>query len=157
LFVQICTIALLLLSRRAIPPRYGLFFAVVFAGGFSALWSMFAEAFMPDIFHTLLFYPFLLPAMLPILLTARTLPQSHGRQAPVLSVLLTGFVTCFILCIIALLRESIGLGTVLGHPIHPRPLFTWAASTPGALTLAALITGIFAIFHRWLTPSGVRP
>lgn len=145
ILVQICTILLLLLLHRAIPPRYALFFTVVIAGGFSSLWSMFAEAIMPEIFHSLLIYPLLLPALLPILFASRTLPHSHGRLESAFSVILTGLITCLMLCLIALLRESIGMGTVLGHAVFPHPLSTWVTSTPGAVTLAAFVAGLFAI------------
>jgi Na+-translocating ferredoxin:NAD+ oxidoreductase RnfE subunit len=152
MIVQISTIALLLLLRRAILPRYALFFTVVFAGGCTALWSLFAEAIVPDLFRSLSFYPSLLPAMLPILLAARTFPFP-GRREPIFRAITTGLLACMMLCVVALLRETIGLGMVCGHPFCYRPLFAWVASTSGALTLAALIVGIFAVYHRLFTPS----
>jgi Na+-translocating ferredoxin:NAD+ oxidoreductase RnfE subunit len=152
MLVQISTIALLYSLRRAILPRYALFFTVVLAGGCTALWSMVADAIMPDLFLSLSFYPYLLPAMLPILLAARTMPSFPGRQEPVFRAITTGLSACVMLCVVALLRETIGSGTLCGHPICYSPPFAWAASTSGALTIAALIAGIFAAFHHATTP-----
>jgi Na+-translocating ferredoxin:NAD+ oxidoreductase RnfE subunit len=151
MLVQISAIALLLLLRRAILPRYALFFTVVFAGGCTALWSMVADAIVPDLFLSLSFYPYLLPAMLPILLAARTFPFP-GRREPIFRAIITGLSACVMLCFVALLRETIGSGTLCGLQICNRPPFAWAASTSGALTLAALIAGIFATLHRAITP-----
>ena len=152
MLVQISTIALLFCLRRAILPRYALFFTVVLAGGCTALWSMVVDAIVPDLFLSLSFYPYLLPAMLPLPLAARAVLPFRGRREPVFRAIIAGFLTCVMLCMVALLRETIGSGTLCGHPIFNRPPFVWAASTSGALTLAALIAGIFAAFHRATTP-----
>jgi Na+-translocating ferredoxin:NAD+ oxidoreductase RnfE subunit len=152
MLVQIGTIALLFLLHRAILPRYTLFFTVVFAGGCTALWSMVADAIVPDLFLSLSFYPYLLPAMLPILLSARVFEPFPGRREPIFRAIITGLSACAMLCVVALLRETIGSGTLCGYPIRYSPPFAWAASTCGALTIAALIAGIVAAFHHTTTP-----
>jgi Na+-translocating ferredoxin:NAD+ oxidoreductase RnfE subunit len=154
IFVQIFTIAILFLLRRAILPRFALFFTAVFAGGSTALWSMLAPAIAPDIFRTLSFYPYLLPAMLPILLAARIFLPLPGRNEPIFRAILTGLSACIFLCVVALLCEAIGSGMVCGHPICYRPPFAWAASSPGALTIAALIAGIIAFIQHTISPRG---
>jgi Na+-translocating ferredoxin:NAD+ oxidoreductase RnfE subunit len=154
MLVQIGTIATLLISRRAIVPRFALFFTVVFAGGFAALWSMVAFAMVPDLFRTLSFYPYLLPAILPVPLASRIILTQQSRIMLIFRTILIGLLTCLMLCAVALLRESIGLGSVCGHPICYRPPFAWAASTSGALAIAALVAGIFALFQGLITHRG---
>jgi electron transport complex protein RnfE len=151
--VQICTLALMLPLRRLIVPGHIMFFVTVIAGGFTALWSMIAYALLPEYFRLLSYYAYCIPVALPVLLVARTIAPAPGPREPAGHVMVTGLLACSALCLIAALREIIGAGTLLGRPFLflEGPLFAWAATTSGGLTLAALVMAVGALVQRYIS------
>jgi electron transport complex protein RnfE len=154
IIVQLCTLAAMLPLRRLIMPGHVMFFVTVIAGGFTTLWSMVAYALLPDYFRPLSYYAYCIPAMLPVILVARSIAPASGRREPIGRIMVTGLMACAALCLIAALREIIGAGTLLGRPFPflEGPLFAWAATTSGGLTLAALVMAGGALVQRGTSP-----
>ena len=146
--VQCGTFTLMKILRRLILPGYVLFFVTVIAGGFAALWKMIAFALFPDLTRLLSFYVYFIPVMLPVLLVARSIAPASGRRESFGSAIIIGLIACAALCLIATMRETIGLGTICGRTLFKEPLVPWAGTTTGALAFAALIMAAGALVQK---------
>jgi Na+-transporting NADH:ubiquinone oxidoreductase subunit D len=150
--VQLGAFAGMLALRRLVLPGYALFFVAAIAGGFTALWKMIAFALFPDLVRALSLYVYFIPVMLPVLLVARSTVPSSGRPEPFVRTLTLGLIACAALCLIAAMRETIGMGSIFGHELFEQPLVPWARTTTGALMFAALVMAIGALVQKRASP-----
>jgi Na+-transporting NADH:ubiquinone oxidoreductase subunit D len=134
------------LLRNYIPPRIRLIVQVLIIASYVMMVDIIIRAFAPDIHRFIGPYVGLIITNCIIMGRAEAFASQNKPWASLLDGMACGLGYSFILISIACIREPLGFGTLLGHPLpaidlwwHP---WTIMVMPPGAFFMLAIVTWI---------------
>ena len=140
-FVLVCSNALISLLRNFIPQKIRIASYIVIIAGFVTLVDMLLEAYFNSVYNALgVFIPLIVVNCI-ILARAESFASKNQVLPSILDGLAMGLGFTLALCVLGIIREILGSGTILGFKIFGgvAPLSIMALPAGGFLTLGFLI------------------
>ena len=124
-FVTALSSFTLSLLRNAIPRRIRMIVQTLIIAAYVILVDLFIKAMLPDISKAL--GPYVALIITNCIIMGRA--EAYAQQNPPVPALLDGFFAgigyTIVLLLIALVRESLGFGTIFGYPVNFLGIDTW--------------------------------
>ncbi len=140
-FVIMISSATVSMFRKYIPSKLRIVTYMVIISTFTIFVQKFLQAYFPDIYNSLGAYVGLIITNCIVMGRA----EAFAVKNPVRYSLLDGFASgmgyMFVLIVVALIREPLAFGTILGFQVMPETFTTWAsmAIAPGGFFILGLI------------------
>lgn len=157
--VLICSNLFISLLRKIIPDKIRIASYIVIIAGFVTLVEMILKAYFPSISSSLgVFIPLIVVNCI-ILARAEAFASKNSPAASVMDGLAMGAGFTLALCLMSVIRELLGTGSLFSQPLLPEsfPKTLLMTRPPGGfLTLGCLIAAIQFISRRRARVSGGR-
>ena len=151
--VLICSNVVISLLRKLIPSKVRIAAYITIIAGFVTAVDLLMQAYLPDLSKSLgLFIP-LIVVNCSILARAEAFASKNKVIPSLVDGLAMGLGFTFALCILSTIREILGAGTLLGHPLFGdnfQPAIMMILPAGGFLTLGFVI----ALFQKILKKKG---
>ncbi len=151
--VLICSNVVISLLRKRIPPKVRIAAYITIIAGFVTAVDLLMQAYLPDLSKSLgLFIPLIVVNCI-ILARAEAFASKNKVIPSLVDGLAMGLGFTFALCILSTIREILGAGTLLGHPLFGdnfQPAIMMILPAGGFLTLGFVI----ALFQKILKKKG---
>ncbi len=151
--VLICSNAVISLLRKLIPSKVRIAAYITIIAGFVTAVDLLMQAYLPDLSKSLgLFIPLIVVNCI-ILARAEAFASKNKVIPSLVDGLAMGLGFTFALCILSTIREILGAGTLLGHPLFGdnfQPAIMMILPAGGFLTLGFVI----ALFQKILKKKG---
>ena len=151
--VLICSNAVISLLRKLIPSKVRIAAYITIIAGFVTAVDLLMQAYLPDLSKSLgLFIPLIVVNCI-ILARAEAFASKNKVIPSLVDGLAMGLGFTFSLCILSTIREILGAGTLLGHPLFGdnfQPAIMMILPAGGFLTLGFVI----ALFQKILKKKG---
>ncbi len=136
--------------RNYIPARIRMMVQTLIIASYVIIVDIFIKAYLPDISEALGPYVGLIITNCIIMGRCEAFAQNNRVLPSLLDGMAIGFGYSFVLIVIAVVRETLGFGTLLGFRIMPDGFTPWTIMivAPGAF----FVLGVFIWFVRALTP-----
>jgi Na+-transporting NADH:ubiquinone oxidoreductase subunit D len=144
IFVLVATATLISLLRKLIPRRARMITYMVMIASFVIIVDLFLQAFFPDISTALGPYVGLIITNCIIMGRAEAFSSQNPLGLSILDALSNGIAYTYTLASVAVVREILGFGTLLGYKVTPESWTNWVvmAMAPGAFFVVALFIWI---------------
>jgi len=144
IFVMVSTATLISLLRNLIPRRVRMITYMVMIASFVIIVDLFLQAFFPDISTALGPYVGLIITNCMIMGRAEAFSSQNPFGQSILDALSNGIAYTYTLASVAVIREILGFGTLLGYRVTPEWWTNWVvmAMAPGAFFVVALFIWI---------------
>lgn len=151
--VLICSNVVISLLRKLIPSKVRIAAYITIIAGFVTAVDLLMQAYLPDLSKSLgLFIPLIVVNCI-ILARAEAFASKNKVIPSLVDGLAMGLGFTFALCILSTIREILGAGTLLGHPLlgdNFQPAIMMILPAGGFLTLGFVI----ALFQKILKKKG---
>lgn len=151
--VLICSNVVISLLRKLIPSKVRIAAYITIIAGFVTAVDLLMQAYLPDLSKSLgLFIPLIVVNCI-ILARAEAFASKNKVIPSLVDGLAMGLGFTFALCILSTIREILGAGTLLGHPLFGdnfQPAIMMILPAGGFLTLGFVI----ALFQKILKKKG---
>lgn len=151
--VLICSNVVISLLRKLIPSKVRIAAYITIIAGFVTAVDLLMQAYLPDLSKSLgLFIPLIVVNCI-ILARAEAFASKNKVMPSLVDGLAMGLGFTFALCILSTIREILGAGTLLGHPLFGdnfQPAIMMILPAGGFLTLGFVI----ALFQKILKKKG---
>ena len=151
--VLICSNVVISLLRKLIPSKVRIAAYITIIAGFVTAVDLLMQAYLPDLSKSLgLFIPLIVVNCI-ILARAEAFASKNKVLPSLVDGLAMGLGFTFALCILSTIREILGAGTLLGHPLFGdnfQPAIMMILPAGGFLTLGFVI----ALFQKILKKKG---
>lgn len=151
--VLICSNVVISLLRKLIPSKVRIAAYITIIAGFVTAVDLLMQAYLPDLSKSLgLFIPLIVVNCI-ILARAEAFASKNKVTPSLVDGLAMGLGFTFALCILSTIREILGAGTLLGHPLFGdnfQPAIMMILPAGGFLTLGFVI----ALFQKILKKKG---
>lgn len=151
--VLICSNVVISLLRKLIPSKVRIAAYITIIAGFVTAVDLLMQAYLPDLSKSLgLFIPLIVVNCI-ILARAEAFASKDKVIPSLVDGLAMGLGFTFALCILSTIREILGAGTLLGHPLFGdnfQPAIMMILPAGGFLTLGFVI----ALFQKILKKKG---
>ena len=151
--VLICSNVVISLLRKLIPSKVRIAAYITIIAGFVTAVDLLMQAYLPDLSKSLgLFIPLIVVNCI-ILARAEAFASKNKVVPSLVDGLAMGLGFTFALCILSTIREILGAGTLLGHPLFGdnfQPAIMMILPAGGFLTLGFVI----ALFQKILKKKG---
>lgn len=151
--VLICSNGVISLLRKLIPSKVRIAAYITIIAGFVTAVDLLMQAYLPDLSKSLgLFIPLIVVNCI-ILARAEAFASKNKVIPSLVDGLAMGLGFTFALCILSTIREILGAGTLLGHPLFGdnfQPAIMMILPAGGFLTLGFVI----ALFQKILKKKG---
>ena len=151
--VLICSNVVISLLRKLIPSKVRIAAYITIIAGFVTAVDLLMQAYLPDLSKSLgLFIPLIVVNCI-ILARAEAFASKNKVIPSLVDGLAMGLGFTFALCILSTIREILGAGTLLGHPLFGdnfQPAIMMILPAGGFLTLGFVI----ALFQKILKKIG---
>ena len=151
--VLICSNVVISLLRKLIPSKVRIAAYITIIAGFVTAVDLLMQAYLPDLSKSLgLFIPLIVVNCI-ILARAEAFASKSKVIPSLVDGLAMGLGFTFALCILSTIREILGAGTLLGHPLFGdnfQPAIMMILPAGGFLTLGFVI----ALFQKILKKKG---
>ena len=151
--VLICSNVVISLLRKLIPSKVRIAAYITITAGFVTAVDLLMQAYLPDLSKSLgLFIPLIVVNCI-ILARAEAFASKNKVIPSLVDGLAMGLGFTFALCILSTIREILGAGTLLGHPLFGdnfQPAIMMILPAGGFLTLGFVI----ALFQKILKKKG---
>jgi len=136
--------------RNYIPARIRMMVQTLIIASYVIIVDIFIKAYLPDISEALGPYVGLIITNCIIMGRCEAFAQNNRVLPSLVDGMAIGFGYSFVLIVIAVVRETLGFGTLLGFRIMPDGFTPWTIMivAPGAF----FVLGVFIWFVRALTP-----
>ncbi|HDQ13765.1 MAG TPA: NADH:ubiquinone reductase (Na(+)-transporting) subunit D [Sediminispirochaeta sp.] len=143
-FVLVATATLISLLRKLIPRRVRMITYMVMIASFVIIVDLFLQAFFPDISASIGPYVGLIITNCIIMGRAEAFSSQNPLGLSILDALSNGIAYTYTLATVAVIREVLGFGTLLGYQVTPEGWTNWVvmAMAPGAFFVVALFIWI---------------
>lgn len=149
--VLVCSNLFISLLRKVIPGKIRIAAYIVIIAGFVTSIDLLMQAYLPDLSESLgLFIPLIVVNCI-ILARAEAYASKNGPLSSAVDGLTMGLGFTFALCIVSIIREILGSGTIMGFGIFPesfQPALLMALPPGGFLTLGLVIAAMQKILKR---------
>ena len=152
-FVLLCSNVVISALRKVIPDQVRIPCYITVIAGFVSVVQMLVKAYLPDIDKALGIYLPLIVVNCIILARAEAFASKNKVIPSLVDGLAMGLGFTFALCILSTIREILGAGTLLGHPLFGdnfQPAIMMILPAGGFLTLGFVI----ALFQKILKKKG---
>ena len=151
--ILICSNVVISLLRKVIPSKIRIAAYVVVIAGFVTIVDLLMQAYLPSLSESLgIFIPLIVVNCI-ILGRAEAFASKNKVIPSLVDGLAMGLGFTFALCILSTIREILGAGTLLGHPLFGdnfQPAIMMILPAGGFLTLGFVI----ALFQKILKKKG---
>jgi Na+-transporting NADH:ubiquinone oxidoreductase subunit D len=147
-FVVMASSATVSLLRSYIPAKVRMVTYMVIISTYTIAVQMFLEAFFPDIYNALGAYVGLIITNCIVMGRAEAFAVKNPARYSLVDGFASGMGYMFVLILVAVIREPLAFGTLLGYQVMPDNFTTWVsmAIAPGGF----FILGIFIwILREW--------
>lgn len=155
--VLICSNLFIALLRKVIPEKIRIASYIVIIAGFVTLVEMLLKAYFPEISSSLgVFIPLIVVNCI-ILARAEAFASKNGPVASLMDGLAMGAGFTLALCLMSVIREIIGNGSLMGYRLLPESfpgVLIMTRSPGGFLTLGCLIAAIQFISRKRTSGGG---
>ena len=144
-FVLIFTEIIVSALRNFIPERVRLITYMVVISTFTIIVDRFLKAFSPTVSEALGPYVGLIITNCILMGRAEAFALKSSVKDSILDAIACGFGYAYLLILMAVVREFLGFGTLLGYKVAPAGWTNWAVMTiaPGAFFLLAVYLWVF--------------
>ncbi len=149
-FVAAMSNATVSLLRRATPHRVRMMAQVLIIASYVILVDLAIKAYLPDVSEALGPYVGLIITNCIIMGRCEAFASRNPVWPSFLDGLASGLGYALVLLVIAVFRELLGFGTVLGVPVLPQGLTRWTIMVmpPGAFFMLALVLWVFRTLQK---------
>ena len=147
-FVVMASSATVSLLRSYIPAKVRMVTYMVIISTYTIAVQMFLEAFFPDIYNALGAYVGLIITNCIVMGRAEAFAVKNPARYSLVDGFASGMGYMFVLILVAVIREPLAFGTLLGYQVMPDNFTTWVsmAIAPGGF----FILGIFIwVLREW--------
>jgi len=140
-FVTIVSSVFVSLFRNYIPSKLRIVTYMVIISTFTIFVQKFLQAYFPDIYSALGAYVGLIITNCIVMGRAEAFAVKNPWRYSLIDGFATGMGYMFVLVFVALIREPLAFGTILGYQVMPDGFTTWAsmAIAPGGFFILGLI------------------